>query len=188
MRYYYDTEFLDTGERVYLLSIGIVAEDGRKLHLVNAEAPWEMVRKNPWLMSNVVPHLNALATSEWLPRAELRTAVRDFLRSPMGTGSTELWAWYGAYDHVLLMQLLSHDGQFSNVPLHVPHWTNDIRQKQWEMGDVPLPQQSGGHHNALRDAEHVMLLHQYLEAKSTQPLGQSQPQSKPRPQLPARRS
>lgn len=164
MKYFYDTEFYDTGTQVHLLSIGIFAEDGRTLHLVDADAPWDQARADGWIAANVMPDINALPTDAWLPRAELRTAVRDFLRSPMHTGETELWAWFGGYDHVLLMQLLSHDGKMMNAPHHVPHWTNDVQQKRWEKGNLVLPPQTNGHHNALEDAKHVAFLWRYLES------------------------
>lgn len=56
-RYFYDTEFIDTGTTIDLISIGIVCDDGRKYAAVNADAPWERIRDDPWLMMNVVPHL-----------------------------------------------------------------------------------------------------------------------------------
>ena len=34
MRYFYDTEFLEDGETIDLISIGIVAEDGREYYAV----------------------------------------------------------------------------------------------------------------------------------------------------------
>ena len=55
MRYFYDTEFLEDGRTIDLISIGIVAEDGRELYLVNANAPWSRIRRHDWLMDNVVP-------------------------------------------------------------------------------------------------------------------------------------
>ena len=40
MRYFYDTEFLEDGETIDLISIGIVAEDGREYYAVNLNADW----------------------------------------------------------------------------------------------------------------------------------------------------
>lgn len=164
MRYWYDTEFLDTGTVVHLLSIGIIAEDGRELYLVDADAPWDKVRGHAWLTENVLPHLDRLPDSAWLPRSELRTAVRDFLVSPAHTGDTELWTWFGAYDHVLLMQLVGDDGLMINTPTHIPQWSNDVRQMQWERGNIVLPPQTNGQHDALEDAKHTMFLHRYIES------------------------
>lgn len=57
MRYWYDTEFHEDGHTVDLISIGIVAEDGREYYAVNHDADWDRVKKNEWLCENVVPHL-----------------------------------------------------------------------------------------------------------------------------------
>lgn len=167
IRYWYGTEYLDTGSVVHLLSIGIIAEDGRTLHLVDADAPWGLVRERPWLVANVLPHLDALPAEAWLPRDELRTAVREFLISPVHTGDTELWAWFGAYPHVLLTQLVSdvsYGGLMMDPPAHIPQWTNDVRQTQWVMGNVVLPPQTNGQHDALEDAKHAMFLHRYMDS------------------------
>ena len=37
MRYFYDCEFIEDGTTIDLVSIGIVAQDGRELYLVSTE-------------------------------------------------------------------------------------------------------------------------------------------------------
>ena len=37
MRYFYDTEFIDNGRIIDLISIGVAAEDGREFYAVSAE-------------------------------------------------------------------------------------------------------------------------------------------------------
>lgn len=57
MKYFYDTEFLDNGTTVDLISIGIVAEDGREYYAVNLDMPTVKIRDSEWLMENVMPQL-----------------------------------------------------------------------------------------------------------------------------------
>lgn len=57
MRFWYDTEFLEDGKTIELISIGFVAEDGREYYAVNEEAPWKRIAKNDWLVRNVVSSL-----------------------------------------------------------------------------------------------------------------------------------
>jgi hypothetical protein len=57
VRYTYDTEFLEDGTTINLISIGIVAEDGREYYGVNSEADWDRIKKDDWMMENVVRHL-----------------------------------------------------------------------------------------------------------------------------------
>jgi hypothetical protein len=59
--YWYDTEFLEDGRTIDLISIGIVAEDGREYYAVSDETTRgklnRRIRKHDWLMANVVPSL-----------------------------------------------------------------------------------------------------------------------------------
>ena len=173
-RIFYDCEFLEDGRTIDLISIGMVAEDGRELYAVNEAIDDEPLRKrvcrHRWLMEHVVPHLPlAAGTTVRQPQAQhpgsfhldshdnrvmplrmIRNAVRDFI---LATPEVELWAWYGAYDHVALAQLF---GRMINLPKGVPMWTNDLRQEYARLGEPDgLPEQSGRVHDALADARHL---------------------------------
>ncbi|WP_100458737.1 3'-5' exoribonuclease [Mycobacteroides abscessus] len=78
--YCYDTEFLEDGRTIDLISIGIVCEDGREYYAVNSEADWDRIRKDDWLMDNVVRHLPTHSTGE--------------VKKRQGFGSTG-WSWGG---------------------------------------------------------------------------------------------
>lgn len=177
MRYFYDTEFLEDGKTIELISIGIVAEDGRELYLVNRDAPWKRIKKHEWLMSNVVPKLpqphgdrrNQVPKSwlieMWHPavrdRAWIRDMVQDFLLgNPATRTNIELWANYAAYDHVALCQLF---GRMIDLPDGVPMFTNDLQQAIRSAGNPPMPEQEVGLHNALDDAHHLKTCFEALE-------------------------
>jgi hypothetical protein len=172
-RYFYDTEFLEDGKTIELISIGIVAEDGREFYAVNRDAPWKRIKKMPWLMANVWPNLpryhgdarnhygdrlNDLDPAMQTP-LQIAGGVRGFLlgteyprRRPLP--DIELWADYGAYDHVVLAQLF---GTMVNLPDGIPMWTHDLRQHiqttnaPIEVWDIPF---EGQPHHALHDARH----------------------------------
>lgn len=55
MRYWFDTEFIEDGKTIELISIGIVAEDGRELYAENSEC--DLARANQWVQDNVIVHL-----------------------------------------------------------------------------------------------------------------------------------
>jgi len=64
MRIFYDTEFIENGKTIDLISIGIVTEDGREYYAVNSgiesgDALHERISAHDWLMRNVVPHSGA---------------------------------------------------------------------------------------------------------------------------------
>lgn len=178
MRYFYDTEFLEDGRTIELISIGIVAQDGREYYAVSREATrrrlTRRIRRHDFLMQCVVPHLpqphgdrKNTAPIRWLfdyasplvkPRSTVAWEVRDFLLD--GPTEPELWAWYAAYDHVALCQLW---GPMVDLPEGVPMYTNDLKQEVQRHGNPLMPPQVEGEHNALADARHVRNRYDWLQ-------------------------
>lgn len=174
MRIFYDTEFIEDGNTIALISIGLVAEDGRELYLVNRDMPIRRIRKHEWLMANVVPNLpkaygerRLTMPKRWLfdysartvkPRVRIADEVAAFIQA---TPDAELWAWYAAYDHVALCQLW---GPMIALPEGVPMFTNDLKQEAVRLGSPALPEQPDGVHNALADARHNLVRAQALDA------------------------
>lgn len=188
MKYFYDTEFFENGKTIELISIGIVAEDGREYYAVNSDMPdSDAIGGWKWICENVInqlPLVNglhrhtgtrryywALDHSSTLvkPKWVIRNEVREFLLhgvEDIGAGASigdhpELWAWYAAYDHVVLAQLF---GRMIDLPKGIPMWTNDLRQEVERLGNPGLPEQTDGEHNALADARHLKARFEYLAA------------------------
>lgn len=173
MIYTYDTEFLDDGRTIELISIGIIAEDGREYYAVSYDMPIDRIRRHDWLCENVVPGLPLSGGMHYLPgsrdwvfsldyrdtrvkpRLVIANEVRDFL---LAEDAPELWANYAAYDHVALAQLW---GPMANLPGGIPMFTRDIQQVAHRVG-ATLPTQADGLHNALEDARHNMVCLRYL--------------------------
>lgn len=180
-RYFYDTEFLENGETIELISIGIVCEDGREYYAANSDMPVEKILRHHWLKPNVWPHLplrgykpspqmNAAQVSDGRldtddtrvkPKWVIRNEVREFL---LAAPNVELWADYAAYDHVVLCQLW---GPMVRLPAGLPMFTNDIQQEATRLGlsDADLPSQDEGLHNALADARGVRDRFEFLNAR-----------------------
>lgn len=152
MRYWYDTEFKEDGRTIDLISIGIVAEDGREYYAVNDNADWPRIRQDEWLMANVVPTLGGPDNFRF--KDLIANEVREFLTVD---GKPDLWAWYGAYDHVTLCQLW---GKMIDLPKGIPMFTRDLRSEvtRW----TPLPKQPDGLHNALADARWLKTRFEYV--------------------------
>lgn len=55
MRYFYDTEFIEDGKTIDLISIGLVCEDGRELYLQSCE--FSTRNASDWVKENVFPWL-----------------------------------------------------------------------------------------------------------------------------------
>ncbi len=160
MKFYFDTEFLDDGHSIDLISIGIVNENGDEYYAVNAE--FEEERATDWLRSRVLAHI----PRDFKRKLKINIAqeVQEFLHGP-GTwenaDAPEIWGWYPAYDWVVLCQLY---GPLVNRPAHFPKRPNDLKQLAIEFPEAPLPKQSGTKHNALEDAKWVRDAHKFLLA------------------------
>lgn len=171
-RYFYDTEFIDDGKTIDLISIGIACEDGREYYAVNAEMPVKRICEHEWLLENVVPYLPRVwgdpiggQPGRWgFDYGDPVYKSRDLIAAEIEaflTGDVELWADYCAYDHVALAQLW---GPMSDLPDGVPMFTNDI-QTYARLAGVPhkhLPKASGTEHHALADARNVWDRYTYI--------------------------
>ena len=151
MRYFYDCEFIEDGTTIDLVSVGVVAEDGREFYAVSTE--FDSSTAGPWVRRNVLPKLPNPSSAAWMSRARIRDELYDFVTA-RPTGPVEMWAWIGAYDHVAVCQLW---GDMTKLPAAMPKFTRDVRQR-WELAGRPeLPAHPGGAHAALGDARHVAM-------------------------------
>jgi len=149
-RYFYDCEFIEDGRLVDLVSIGVVDEFGREFYAVSTQ--FDDSRAVPWVRNNVLDKLPSPADKAWRSRERIRDDLYDFLVEPIKgrNEQMELWAWYAAYDHVVLAQLW---GAMPALPREIPRFTKDLRQRWDDLGKPPLPN-AQGRHDALVDAKH----------------------------------
>ncbi len=158
MRYFYDTEFIEDGRTIELISIGVVAEDGREYYAVSTE--FDPGRAGPWVRTHVLPKLPSPASQTWRSRSRIRADLEEFFGVDRGE-PIELWAWVGAYDHVVLCQLW---GTMPDLPAPIPRFTRELKQL-WEDRDQPrLPPRSAGSHDALVDARDQLRRFQVITA------------------------
>ena len=170
----YDTEFIEDGRTIGLISIGMVAEDGREYYAVNRDMPVRRIRRHQWLMANVVPSLpkghgerRLSVPKRWLfdyadacvkRPDQIAREVRDFI---LAAHEPQLWAWYGAYDHVALCQMW---GRMIDLPKGVPMFTCDLKQEAERMGNPAIPSMPGvAEHNALSDARETAFRRKWLQ-------------------------
>lgn len=182
MRYWFDTELIERGplHPVQLLSIGIVAEDGREFY---RESSWtNHENANEWVKENVLPQMQhcpagGLNTAhgarpkpgcgpELIPTCPIRTRqemaqeIYAFI-DPAVYGKPEIWAYYADYDWVTFCQIF---GTMMDLPEGFPMYCRDIKQeadrieawiqRAWDMPSykLKLPEQGKGEHHALADA------------------------------------
>lgn len=147
MKYFYDTEFIDDGKTIELISIGIVRDDG---HYYYAElADVDLSKANDWVKANVLPRLQG-GILYLRSREDLRADLIKFVDlSDISSGRPEFWGYYSAYDHVALCQLF---GAMVDLPTGWPQYTRDLKQWCDQLGNPRLPPKEKDEHHALSDA------------------------------------
>lgn len=139
MRIYFDTEFIEDGHAVDLISIGLAREDGNVLYLESAEV--DLSRASDWIQLNVIPHLRGGFCR--MGREAMREEILKFCgRNP------EFWAFYADYDWWALCQLF---GRMNNLPQGWPLYCRDLKQEADRLG-ASLPGRIASRQHALADA------------------------------------
>jgi hypothetical protein len=150
-RFFYDTEFIEDGKTIDLVSIGVVGEDGREFYAVSTE--FDESKASDWVRENVLAKLPPRTDPAWMDRATIADRLLDFL-VPAGTAfdageTVELWAYYAAYDHVALAQLW---GSMMHLPPGIPMFTHELMQRWERAGRPEKPAEPVEAHDALADA------------------------------------
>jgi hypothetical protein len=139
MKFFFDTEFIEDGRTIDLISIGIVAEDGREYYAESGEC--DLSRSSEWVRENVFPHLRGGGVS----REQIARDIIAFV----GSEKPEFWAYYADYDWVALCQLY---GRMIDLPHGWPRYCRDLKQLVDSVGaDVYCD----AGHDALADAAWV---------------------------------
>jgi hypothetical protein len=156
-RFFYDTEFIEDGTTIDLVSIGVVDETGREFYAVSTE--FDERKAIPWVRRHVLDQLPPPADKAWRTRERIREDLLSFLTAP--GEEIELWAWFGAYDHVALCQLW---GAMPALPRPIPRFTRELRQRWDDLGQPALPPKPTGTHDALVDARYNLERWNAMEA------------------------
>src|SRR5580698_10440193 len=140
MKYWIDTEFIERPFSIDLISIGLVAEDGREFYAESAEVDW--TKASQWTLETVRPQLDGKV----IAREEIGYAIRRFIdedKQPL------FWGYLPAHDWVVFGWLF---GRMDELPFHFPQLCLDVKQWAIELGDPELQPQTGARHHALADA------------------------------------
>jgi hypothetical protein len=190
MRYFLDTEFIEDGKTIDLISIGIISEDGRNLYLIHRDFDILKAWKNDWVKNNVLkvihedycknsvlkfinggmtPKFNYLGFRSVVKevgknRKYIASAIRGFC-DPEKYGKPEFWGYYADYDWVVFAQIF---GTMMDLPNGFPMYCRDLNQWCDDLGNPRLPEQTNEEHNALEDAKWNKEVYDFLLNYKTQ--------------------
>lgn len=160
---YFDTEFIEDGVTIDLISIGVVDEEGREFYAISSE--FDESKASDWVQANVLVHLPSNVVLERLAKREIRAGLLEFV----GNRTPEWWAYYCSYDHVVLAQLF---GKMIDLPARWPKYTKDLKQYADFLGVRRLPKKGDVVHDALADAHWNKRAHEFLMEKEAKKFSQ----------------
>lgn len=149
MKYFLDTEFIEYPNTIDLISIGIVAEDGREYYAISSE--FDESKSSQWVKDNVISELG-------IQRRQAKKEIASDIVLFCGS-DPKFWGYYADYDWVVFCWLF---GTMMELPKGFPMYCNDIKQLCNSLGNPQLPKMEGVDHNALDDAKHHMKCYQFL--------------------------
>ena len=169
MNIYFDTEFIEDGRTIDLISIGLVREDGATYYAISDE--FDAGKASEWVKENVLKYLppqfeimseNEYGTDEinlasfaWKSRAEIADEIIEFVGD-----NPVFYGYYSASDWVVLYQLY---GTMMDLPQGFPMYCRDVKQLADEQGiDLSVIGQKDEHH-ALSDAIWCKDAHTYIK-------------------------
>ena len=130
MKIFFDTEFTGLHQNTTLISIGMIAEDGKEFYAELIDYDYKQV--DGWIRENVIKNLRlGLVTENWSSIEKEQTLVRGYtkfvkkqlMKWVSQFDAIELWSDCFAYDWVLFCELFG--GAF-RVPPHVYYIPFDI--------------------------------------------------------------
>lgn len=182
MRYFMDCEFIEDGRTIDLISIGVVAEDGREYYAINKDCDFS--KASDWVETNVLnpiglsrkhgANINPQNTSPNTRNSYLSMKRKDFIAIDivefMG-GESEIppnprmervkhKLKDGAEKPEIWAYYADYDwvcfcqlfGTMMDLPKGFPMYCKDLKQECDRLGNPKLPQKGEGEHNALNDA------------------------------------
>lgn len=128
MKFWFDTEFIEDGKTIELISIGMVREDELTYYAEVQEC--DHSRASDWVKENVLPHLKG--GDQVKTKNQIRRDIIGFI----GGHTPEFWAYYADYDWVALCQLY---GTMMDLPKGWPMYCRDLKQWADSLGNPKFP-------------------------------------------------
>jgi hypothetical protein len=160
VRFFLDSEFAEDGRVIDLISIALVADDGREYYAVATDG-WSPESCNDFVKANVLPKLPPRDSGAWKPRAQIAAEIRDLL---LAEGKPEVWGYFSDYDWVVLCQLY---GRMVDLPEGFPFWCRDLKQLMWSRGfeKSEIPVENKNEHDAIADARWIRYAWAWIAAQ-----------------------
>ena len=184
-RYFLDTEFIEDGKTIDLVSIGMISDSGKEYYAINAECNFD--RANQWVQDNVFPAIgvkligefNQIKFSEdralneyYKDKKTIAEELKQFILQEYSEGEElQIWGDYSHYDYVVVCQLY---GEMARLPQEFPYYCFDVQTAATVLTETkkfsqpisykfPKNLETDGNHNALLGARSCKQRFEILE-------------------------
>lgn len=167
IRVFMDTEFINTGEHIELVSIGMVDEYNNEYYGVSNE--FDASKANDFVREIVLPKLPPF--KERKPLLEIRREIQEFI----GYKSIQLYLYYGAHDYILFKRLM---GEIWPDGTSIPQSYIDLNQMIFHLYaknstkdkvKFEYPPKGKNAHNSLVDARWTKKLFENIQEEWNKP-------------------
>jgi hypothetical protein len=169
MKYFLDTEFIESPGSIQLISIGLVCEDGRTFYAENTS--FDENDADEWVKKNVIDKLRWWqlrhagggrfydtcngATEMMGDISEIKEGLMAFFKKH---APSAFYGYYADYDWVIFCWIF---GKMIDLPNGFPKYCRDLKQMLDESGKDKIAAPIG-EHNALVDAQWNKKLYEHL--------------------------
>jgi len=112
MKIFFDTEFTGLHQNTTLISIGMIAEDGRELYCELND--YDKTQIDEWLKDNVIANLH---NTNQINTEQLRKAIEGFIEP---YENVEIWSDCLSYDWILFNQIWGHAFNIPKAIYYIP--------------------------------------------------------------------
>jgi len=157
MKIFFDTEFTGLHQNTTLISIGMVAEDGRELYCEMND--YDESQIDGWLEDNVLANLY---NTNKIDTEELKRAIEGFIEP---YDEVEIWSDCLSYDWVLFNQIWGHAFKLPKKIYYIPFDICTLFKMKGIDSDINREEfagMDGKKHNALHDARVIKKCYEKL--------------------------
>ena len=180
LKFFIDTEFIEDGKTIDLVSIGIVCENGASYYAISTE--FNPIKASHWVVDNVLAKLPPVPIGKFPQTISSDSFWQPDTFDPLDpsvlpdiTAEASCWKsrkaialevvdfiekqcaganpeFWGYYADYDWVVFCQLFGTMMDLPNRFPMYCRDIKQECDRLGNPEIPKQESGEHNALADA------------------------------------
>lgn len=158
MDFFLNSEYIDHDRRIELISLGVVAADGREFYAISTE--FDADGANDFVRTMVLPLLEPVGHPAWMTRSAMREALLAFI----GEDAPRFWSYGSApWDWLAMAQLLPLDERVPDGWTYTAYDVSCLVELiGLDLDEARLPAPPANQHHTLSDARWARDTYEFL--------------------------